>query len=252
MHCSECGERVESEKLIPGTKTRLMIMCSCRKAYREKLEKEQRFLEKERKFRCLKEFSVIGQRYKDVSFENSRSISEKFDTLMERCAKYCSVAPKALSDGLGIYLYGGSGTGKTHICACIHNELKKEYQCLFTSFFEISKALRARYKADESDALIFKRLKEIDFLFLDDFGTEKFKTKNEDNWLQGVAFDIINGRYIEKKPTLFSSNYSIEQLVNERGLLEKTADRIYEMGSLICKIDGQSTRNLRNCGLRSV
>ena len=59
-----------------------------------------------------------------------------------------------------------------------------------------------------------------------------------------MLFDIINERYNQGKPTIFSSNYSLNELVNLRGISEKTVDRISGMTSgAVMKIEGKSRRN---------
>ena len=39
-----------------------------------------------------------------------------------------------------------------------------------------------------------------------------------------AVIDLINKRYNNKKATIFSSNYSLNSRINERGILEKTVD----------------------------
>ena len=65
--------------------------------------------------------------------------------------------------------------------------------------------------------------------------------RGEENWLQEKIYDIINSRYIDLKPVIFSSNYSIEQLA-ERGFMEKTIDRVSEMSTAIMKIQEKNFR----------
>ena len=43
-------------------------------------------------------------------------------------------------------------------------------------------------------------------------------------------------------PTIFTSNYSIQDLINDRGLEVKTADRIAEMSNAVIKLEGTSYR----------
>ena len=54
----------------------------------------------------------------------------------------------------------------------------------------------------------------------------------------------MNTRYINLKPVIFSSNYSIDQLT-ERGFMEKTIDRVKEMSTAIMKIQ---EKNFRKAG----
>ena len=88
---------------------------------------------------------------------------------------------------------------------------------------------------------------QVDFLFFDDLGTEVFSKNSDDTWLQGLLFELINGRYNANKPTIFSSNYSLNELVNQRGIAERTVDRIAEMtNNAVMKITGKSRRKNTN------
>ena len=78
---------------------------------------------------------------------------------------------------------------------------------------------------------------------IDDFGAEIVTKGNEDLWLQGNVYDIINSRYVNNKPTIFTSNYSLRELVENRGVADKTVDRIMEMTEII-KLEGVSYRKL--------
>ncbi len=83
-------------------------------------------------------------------------------------------------------------------------------------------------------------------MFFDDLGTEIFSKGSGDTWLQSLLFDIINKRYNSKKATIFSSNHSLNELINERRIAEKTVDRISEMTSgAVMKIEGASLRNTK-------
>ena len=74
-----------------------------------------------------------------------------------------------MEDGLGIYIYGDKGTGKTHLTACMANVLiKQRRQVLFTNFAEISKLIRGTFgRISESESDFIKRLAGIDFLFIE-------------------------------------------------------------------------------------
>ena len=79
-------------------------------------------------------------------------------------------------------------------------------------------------------------------MFIDDLGTERVQTKDGDLWLQEKVFDVLNKRYNNRKPTIFTSNYSIQELLSERGLAIRTVDRIVEMSSAVLKVEGNSYR----------
>ena len=126
------------------------------------------------------------------------------------------------------------------------NELIRQYkQVLFTNFFEISKSIRATFKGNGNEIDLINKIANVDFLFIDDLGTEKVTKDGEDTWLQDKIFEVINKRYNNMKPTIFTSNYSLQELVQDRGLLDKTVDRILEMSTAILKVEGRSNRAKR-------
>lgn len=246
-HCSICNDYLEAVITHPftGVETKVNCKCSCFFEAQRKEEEAKRNFERQQEIKRLQKNSLLGDRYKDVTFDNTiTGENTMFDTAFKRCKNYCSVSSKVLEEGYGIYIYGDSGTGKTHLTACMVNELVKQQRpVLFTNFFEISQIIRGTFKSSKTSEIeMIEKIANIDFLFLDDLGTEKVTKNGEDNWLQEKIFEILNKRYNNKKPTIFTSNYSLEELINNRGVMEKTVDRILEMSSVILKIEGESNR----------
>ena len=199
------------------------------------------------KLKCL---SLLGERYKNVTFENSETgTNSSFDRAFKRCRKYCELYEETIKNGYGIYLFGDKGVGKTHLTACMaHNLISKCVPVLFTNLFEISKAVKSTFnrESNQTEQNLIERFANIEVLFFDDLGTEIFNKSSGDTWLQSLLFDIINKRYNSKKATIFSSNHSLNELINERGIAEKTVDRISEMTSgAVMKIEGASLRNTK-------
>jgi DNA replication protein DnaC len=246
-NCEVCGEPAREWVEYQGSKFTIAHMCACRRKKMEEEEERERREEKLRKIEKLKSLSLLGKRYRDVTFENSKTgLNSSFDTAFNRCKKYCEVYEEVLEKGMGIYLFGDKGVGKTHITACIANEfLKSCVPVLLTNLFEISKAIKSTFRREsaETEQMLFNRFAQVDFLFFDDLGTEVFSKNADDTWMQTLLFDLINERYNSGKPTIFSSNYSLNDLINKRGVAEKTVDRISEMTSgAIMKIQGESWR----------
>lgn len=243
-YCTKCHTLRVTENIVPVFNKRMPVPCKCMKEAEQKKKDEEEFKRKMEMVEKLRITSLIGERYKDATFDNTDlSVGGEFEKAYYRCRKYCEIANDALAKGYGIYLYGNSGTGKTHLTACICNELINAFhQCLFTNFFEVSKLIRSTYGSNTKAEGVINRICEIDFLFIDDLGTELLKKNGEDNWLQEQVFDIINKRYNNKKPTIFSSNHSLNELIEQRGMMEKTVDRIMEMSTAIIRVNGQSYR----------
>lgn len=239
--CQKC----DTPRMFVHGNFKVRCLCQCQAEAQKRAEAEEKERERQREIEKYQKASLIGERYRNVRFEDTETgHNATFDAAYIRCQKYCDVADKVLSDGLGIYLYGDKGTGKTHLTACMANALiRKRKQVLFTNFAEISKLLRSTFgKRNESEAEYIERLATIDFLFIDDLGTERVQTKDGDLWLQEKIFDVLNKRYNNRKPTIFTSNYSIAELISERGLMDKTVDRIAEMSSAVLKVEGKSFR----------
>lgn len=250
LYCTKCHTRRCTKDPVPGIGKRMPIVCECMKEEERREKEREAQQEKLRKLDKLRGASLLGERYKDTTFDNTDlNRPADFQKAFERCRKFCQIADQALEQGYGIYLYGESGTGKTHLTACMCNELmSKMHQCLFTNFFEISKLIKATWNGNANSENVIRRICEVDFLFLDDLGTEKVTKDGEDNWLQGQVFDIINKRYNNRKPTIFSSNYSMNELIADRGLMKKTVDRIGEMSTAMIKLTGESYRRKNKTG----
>lgn len=234
FYCKKCNKPRTSYLDFLGAHMR--VPCDCQRAELKALE--------------LKDNSLLGKRYKDVTFDNTEISSKEFQEVYNRMRKYCSVADIVLSRGIGVYLYGDKGRGKTHLTACMVNELTNRlHSVLFTNFSEISQAIRSTFGkqielgAGKSEQELLRKISNVEFLFIDDFGTEKVTRGNEDLWLQGKIYDIVNDRYVNNKPIIFTSNYSLRELVEDRGVADKTVDRIMEMTEII-KLEGVSYRKL--------
>lgn len=237
--CSKC--LTPRSSIIRGMNLR--HACKCRRAEYDRVRQESKDREKQAKIKQLRIDSLMGERYKDFRFSTVETgHNPNFDAALARCRSYAEKHEVVLKKGWGIYLHGPKGTGKTTLTACMANDLlSKVKQVSFTNFFEISKAIRATYGGAGNEGDLIERIGTIDFLFLDDLGTERLKKDGEDTWMQERIFEIVNKRYNHRKPTVFTSNYGLNQLVS-RGMMDKTVDRISEMSTAIIKIDGESYR----------
>ena len=240
--CSKCN----TARLFVHQNFKVRCLCDCQAKARDDAERAEKERERQKEIERYQKASLIGERYKGVRFTTTETgHNPSFDAAYIRCERYCRVADDVLQKGLGIYLYGDKGTGKTHLTACMANELlQKRKQVLFTNFAEIARLVFDSWKkGTEKETDLISRLATIDFLFIDDLGTERVQGANgSDLILQEKIFDVLNKRYNNRKPTIFTSNHSIPELISERGFMEKTVDRITEMSNAILKIEGDSYR----------
>lgn len=226
IYCKKCGER----RTRFGFTKKIWIKCPCQMEQWEKENQASKNLERKRYLEQLRRDSLLGDEYKNATFDKTDVYSDNFAAIYARCEKFCANCEKVLEKGHGIYLFGDKGTGKTHLTACIANELlNKGRPVIYTSMGEISKTIRSNFGTKAmNEAQFMQRLRDVEFLIIDDFGTERVAKEDGDLWLQEKVFEVVNSRYNNRKPMIFTSNYSLQEMVKERGLSGKTADRIRE------------------------
>lgn len=241
IRCSNCHTRRRNDDNI-------VIRCSCqRDEYADEIliefRQRQELARKEQLLRNLKKDSLLGVRYSNCSFNTTEIVSPEFEKVLRRCEKYCNIADEVLSKGYGLYIYGSCGTGKTHLTACMCNDLLNQYQqCMFTNITDMTKKIMSTFSGKGDTEEVIRKYVDVDFLFIDDIGIEVVKKDDGNNWLQRQIYEIVNLRYNNLKPTIFTSNYSPAELIKERGLWQRTVDRIAEMSSAIIKLEGESYR----------
>jgi DNA replication protein DnaC len=102
-----------------------------------------------------------------------------------------------------LLMMGRFGCGKTHLAAAIANAAIEEgISTLFLTVPDLLDWLRYAYSGGElSFEDRFEEIREIELLILDDFGTQ-----NATAWAQEKIFQIMNHRYVNRLPTVVTSN----------------------------------------------
>ena len=188
---------------------------------REELERQEKIKEY---LKNLKEQSLLGERYRNCSFDNMQIVNQEHKNIVERLKTYCT-GFKNNNNGLGIYLFGKSGSGKTFLTACMLDKLNSQFiECMFTNISSLKEEILNNKKQKD----FIKKITTVPVLFIDDFGTEIYKKNSDDNWVQELTYNIINTRYNNCLPIIYTSNYSLKECLENRGLANKTIDRIFE------------------------
>lgn len=130
----------------------------------------------------------------------------------------------------GIYIYGEAGTGKTHIAWALANEMQtnRSIRSQFWNMPDLLAALRADYSKNPYDKEhIEEELMEFrGLLLLDDIGAEKVT-----DWVSETLYRIVNHRYEEMLPTIFTSNLPLAELEERIG--DRTVSRIVGMCDVV-------------------
>lgn len=200
-HCKKCND----------TGFLGSVMCDCYKKRRNiEIIKQCGFDEKE-----LHSFSEIDEKL----FKNSLHLSD-FNKLKNILEKWCNSYPNI--NKTNITLSGSTGIGKTFIMKCMAKSLiDKNLSVCFLSAFEMNNLFlryHTTFNSKKDQALI--PLLESDVLFIDDLGTEPMLNNVTSDYL----YTVISERERFKRPTIISTNLSIDAIANRYS--ERTYSRL--------------------------
>lgn len=108
-----------------------------------------------------------------------------------------------------VFLYGGHGNGKSHLCyASALEAIKRGQRARYTNFIELCSQVRATIKKPDIDMEdILGEYKKCDFLCLDEVRLEKI-----DSWAARILEELIGYRYDRELPMIMTSNHEIKEL----------------------------------------
>lgn len=180
------------------------------------------------------EKSGIPPKYLDCSFETFKP-ADGIDHCLKICMRYVT------EPVCNLFLYGGCGTGKTHLAVAIARDLlMKGKEVLFTSvprlLFEIRKTFRQ--SSDDTETFSMEKYISCPFLILDDFGLEK-----DTEWSKQTLDYIIYERDNNLSPTVITSNLSLDELSEKMG--ERISSRLAGIGKIVF-FNGRDYRLRRN------
>ena len=174
--------------------------------------------------------SGLGSALKEKRFDNFKVTNKHQDNLKKNAQAYLG---NLLNGGKEwLIVCGQSGSGKTHICTALAGALlDKKYSVYYMLWREqadlLTRFSKSAAETDEQDAL-FEKIKSADVLYIDDYlKTDKGENGALDRpkkWDLELAFKIINAREFVRKPTIISTEWTIDEL-NE--IDEATTGRMY-------------------------
>lgn len=124
--------------------------------------------------------------------------------------------PQFVEKGMGLYIYSGTkGSGKTMLSCCILNEISKRYRgsTKFINILDFLEMTKKDFQGTESET---QALYNASLLVIDDIGVQMKK-----EWVDTVLYRLINDRYINQKPTIYTSNVLIEDLRMDDRILDR-------------------------------
>ena len=147
---------------------------------------------------------------------------------LEQAMLYCDRWEQMRQENLGLLFWGAPGNGKTFAAAAIANFLLEQEgwhvpTVKMTTFGIILGKLPGMSAQDKEWYL--KDFQSCDLLILDDFGMER-----QTDYAREQVFNIIDGRYLTKRPLIVTTNLSLNHMKTTTDLAEKRIyDRVLEM-----------------------
>jgi DNA replication protein DnaC len=180
--------------------------------------------------------SAIPARYRGVSFDRppvsdmARVMSTRHVVTAVR--HFIERIDESVAEGRGLWLMGGTGTGKTTLGMLVAKEAMaagKTVAIYFTPALltRIRQTYQASAEEDAYDAF-FDRLTSVDLLYIDDLGSERHT-----EWVFEQLYALVNERYENRRSILVTSNADADVAQGERQLSDqigsRTVSRLIEM-----------------------
>ena len=244
--CAHCGRDLEAEyfEFPPALQRKYeksgeWYYHPCTPECEKKNEqREWELMRRDARVESLMEKSGLSKRLRRYTFANFKPyVSSGTARAVERVEDYLGRWEENRAAGRGLYLCGDVGTGKTHLAVAVLNELvrRKKVPSLFVTVPELLDNLRETYnKPGRNLDEWMDAVQNADFLLLDDLGSER-----PTEWVRERIFVIVNHRYRDELPTVFTSNIGPKDLATQLG--ERTASRIIAMCDWI-GLEGQDYR----------
>ncbi len=148
---------------------------------------------------------------KDMTFETWDVRKDLKREDRDNLAHALALAKKYAENPHGwLTFYGTYGCGKTHLAAAIANyRVQKGERVTFVVVADLLDYLRAAFSPNSSVTYDkrFDRIKRMDFLVLDDLGTQ-----NTTPWAKEKLFQLLNYRYNALLPTVITTVHTPDEL----------------------------------------
>jgi len=207
----------------------------CAKEEREEREAEEAEIKRERLKIARRDYLIrrgISPRYMGASLST-------ITPAPEQAKVYTSLNSYLESRSVNSLILAGTvGTGKTFLAQALAQDLRergKDFR--FATARQLVRDIRGTWSRDSeyTEEQVIGAYVATDYLFIDEIGMQ-YGTESE----QIAMFDIINGRYENRRPTILITNLDINGLKDIMG--ERIIDRLRQDGGQMLAFNWKSLR----------
>lgn len=179
------------------------------------------------------EVDFIRQHFLKCAEEQRQKCIDHFETKVPR--RYASAQPNPIArawaqsvvtnpdDTRSLLVVGPTGTGKTHYAYSVLRAIAETGRATgWAAYTAADLYAQLRPRTGRDSEATFEAIAGTDVLFVDDLGAAKLT-----EWTEEVTYRLINHRYEQCKPGIFTSNVPPSQLRDALG--ERIASRLTEM-----------------------
>lgn len=208
--CEVCGKDKPQELIEHPFKKEMRWVycaCPCQVAQNKQFWDDQKKAEKRIRINRALKLSSAMDDIRSMTFDNYQSRSGNSAAYEEVVSAVANFDERGK---LGVFIFGETGNGKSHVTAAGGNELiAKGHAVIFITEKDLFKRLEAtrNFNNPETFQEIMGACLDADLLIWDDFMSSQRLSNDEKDWI----FQIINGRERANKPIWMTSNITPEE-----------------------------------------
>lgn len=153
--------------------------------------------------------SGLDLRYQRFDWYDAEPVEEAAKTAV---VNYYEAADRLVPSGIGMFLYGSRGTGKSLLASLLMKDLiSRGYDCFFATFpYLVQLYSQQDYKNPEHKIWFEQRVINTPVLVIDDLGREFNTSARSKEMLESFLDHILRSRVSGCRPTIITSNRDLE------------------------------------------